>query len=345
MNLCLQCKTAEIKKGKKFCSSKCYGKWRSENLTGKNNPLFQEKTILTCKTCNKNFITKPCLEAATKYCCKKCAEIGTRKKRTEIICAVCKKSFWVVPSKLKHATVCSANCRNRYRKDSRRAELICTYCKNIYSLPFSSAKTSKFCSKICKDAKARENGEDRNCLHCGKLFHASPNRLKRGKFCSVQCDSDYARAQPEYQIPRRVRWRNCPTTCLHCGKTYFVYNYELKTTKYCSRECLNRSTLNFVSSIEIKLKEELIKKGLLPTAQHQIGKYCIDLAFLDEKLAVECDGDYWHNLPAAKEKDARKDKFLNEKGWQVLRLKEHEINGDVESCAIKVCKVLYTLKN
>lgn len=345
MNLCLQCKTAEIKKGKKFCSSKCYGKWRSENLTGKNNPLFQEKTILTCKTCNKNFITKPCLEAATKYCCKKCAEIGTRKKRTEIICAVCKKSFWVVPSKLKHATVCSANCRNRYRKDSRRAELICTYCKNIYSLPFSSAKTSKFCSKICKDAKARENGEDRNCLHCGKLFHASPNRLKRGKFCSVQCDSDYARAQPEYQIPRRVRWRNCPTTCLHCGKTYFVYNYELKTTKYCSRECLNRSTLNFVSSIEKTMKAKLEEKGYYPIDQYKLGKYTIDLAFPDQKLAVECDGDYWHNLPAAKEKDARKDKFLNEKGWQVLRLKEHEINGDVESCAIKVCKVLYTLKN
>lgn len=41
---------------------------------------------------------------------------------------------------------------------------------------------------------------------------------------------------------------------------------------------------------------------------------------------IECDGEYWHNQPGAREKDAQRDASLNSIGIQVLRFTGREIN-------------------
>jgi len=50
------------------------------------------------------------------------------------------------------------------------------------------------------------------------------------------------------------------------------------------------------------------------------------------RLVVECDGDYWHNLPGAKWKDMRRDATLRKRGIEVLRLTEHDINSNLRGC-------------
>jgi len=57
-----------------FCDQKCYGKWRSENLTGENNARFVEKIKDNCPNCNKIVERYPChtLTYNNKFCNPEC---------------------------------------------------------------------------------------------------------------------------------------------------------------------------------------------------------------------------------------------------------------------------------
>jgi len=86
-----------------------------------------------------------------------------------------------------------------------------------------------------------------------------------------------------------------------------------------------------------------------------------DFAFPRKRVAVFCDGDFWHgykfgNNPRLNIKDNRRfwlnkitkniqrDAEVNRKlsleGWRVLRFWEHEIKADARTCAGKVLKVV-----
>jgi hypothetical protein len=53
--------------------------------------------------------------------------------------------------------------------------------------------------------------------------------------------------------------------------------------------------------------------------------YKVDLGFPDEKLAIEADGGTHGTWDNRKEKDLKKDKFLKDLGWKVLRYSNREI--------------------
>jgi very-short-patch-repair endonuclease len=51
-----------------------------------------------------------------------------------------------------------------------------------------------------------------------------------------------------------------------------------------------------------------------------LGRYSIDFAINDRKIALEIDGQQ-HRFPDRVESDARKDTLLMENGWRVFRIK------------------------
>ena len=53
--------------------------------------------------------------------------------------------------------------------------------------------------------------------------------------------------------------------------------------------------------------------------QFPMGPYRVDFAIPELKLAIECDGDQWHNLPDDKARDAKKDMTLARFGWTTVR--------------------------
>lgn len=100
------------------------------------------------------------------------------------------------------------------------------------------------------------------------------------------------------------------------------------------------------TKIELKVQDELSSREYAYYKHYPIVGQP-DIAFLDQKIAVFCDGDAVHGFPEQfkpedkncfgtpiKEKWAR-DKFVNEElqklGWLVLRYWEHEINDNVEA--------------
>ncbi len=77
---------------------------------------------------------------------------------------------------------------------------------------------------------------------------------------------------------------------------------------------------------------------VLPTGSKYSGyptNYKLDLADPDLKLAVEIDGGS-HKSLKVKEADARKEEFLNERGWTVLRFSNEAVRGDLTTCALTV---------
>jgi len=66
------------------------------------------------------------------------------------------------------------------------------------------------------------------------------------------------------------------------------------------------------------------------------GLYVVDALIPGAKIVVECDGDYWHTLPGAPERDKRKDKYLKARHYHVLRFHESELKTDVKACVDRI---------
>ena len=88
-----------------------------------------------------------------------------------------------------------------------------------------------------------------------------------------------------------------------------------------------------------------------------------DIAFPSKRIAIFVDGDFWHGWNWKKLKPKLKNEYwvnkiirnmqrdkkinrqLSNAGWKVLRLWEHDIIADIDSCAQKIEKLYGGFKN
>lgn len=105
-----------------------------------------------------------------------------------------------------------------------------------------------------------------------------------------------------------------------------------------NRECLRYQLLSYVanpiqeenesnrmlceSEFEKSVFDAITVKGYKVIPQYQVNGYRIDLVVVGEKtrLAVECDGDYWHTSPEDTERDFQREKILQRAGWRFWRI-------------------------
>ena len=76
-----------------------------------------------------------------------------------------------------------------------------------------------------------------------------------------------------------------------------------------------------------------IEKHSIPLEYVGDGKFFImefnpDFVNKNMKIVVEVFGDYWHNLPQVKKRDARKLKIFEQNGWQMIIIWEHELKNE-----------------
>ena len=89
------------------------------------------------------------------------------------------------------------------------------------------------------------------------------------------------------------------------------------------------------TSIEVKMMELLDILGIEYLFQFPVEKYAVpDFYIPSKKLAIFCDGCYWHGCPdhyptrtEKIEKDNRQSTRLREMGYEVLRFWEHDIKN------------------
>lgn len=85
------------------------------------------------------------------------------------------------------------------------------------------------------------------------------------------------------------------------------------------------------SPIERKLFNALTYNGYSVSCQVRCGRYRIDLALPPQQIAIECDGKAYHSSPSQKAHDRKKDRYLRDNGWQVLRFTGSQINGNLKA--------------
>lgn len=73
------------------------------------------------------------------------------------------------------------------------------------------------------------------------------------------------------------------------------------------------------SPIERKLYQALVFNGYAPQTQTPCGRYRIDITLPAQRIAIECDGKAYHSSTAQRAHDRKKDKYLKDNGWRVLR--------------------------
>lgn len=104
------------------------------------------------------------------------------------------------------------------------------------------------------------------------------------------------------------------------------------------------------TSIEVALQGELDGRSVFYEKHVPVCGVCQpDIVFIDEKIAVFADGNYWHSKDFKDglvwERDRRQDRVLRESGWRVLRFWESEINDDVSRCVDIVEGVINCIVN
>lgn len=117
-----------------------------------------------------------------------------------------------------------------------------------------------------------------------------------------------------------------------------------------TREKIRVARLNQVfptkdSSIEIMLQDAL-KEARLGFVTHYPVTGQPDIAFPDERVAIFCDGCYWHGCPICgfdnprPHRDKEVTSTLENEGWKVLRFWGHEIRGEIGGCLNQIKQVM-----
>jgi len=151
-----------------------------------------------------------------------------------------------------------------------------------------------------------------SCPICGKEFKRGGSRSTK-KFCSDKCS-------------RKSRK----------GITYIEQYGEEKSFEIIAKfvETMCAKGMFYVSKPHRMLKDAMIENGLyvgFETSQ-QILYFEIDELNKSKKIAIEVDGDYWHNLPKKIIADKRKNTYLINRGYRILRFWEHEIYNELDKC-------------
>lgn len=99
------------------------------------------------------------------------------------------------------------------------------------------------------------------------------------------------------------------------------------------------------SPIELRFFVFAIHKipGLHP--QIVVDSYRVDLAIPEKKVAIELDGHEFHKSREQRTYDAKRERYLQRQGWQVIRFKGTEIHKDVLGCIDEAIEIINKMPN
>ncbi|WP_190823271.1 AAA domain-containing protein [Saccharopolyspora pogona] len=86
----------------------------------------------------------------------------------------------------------------------------------------------------------------------------------------------------------------------------------------------------FDSLFEQRVFLEIKKRGYHVVPQYPVGSRRLDLVVVGDRgrLAVECDGHFWHVNPQQQDNDARRDRELARMRWTTIRIRESEFTAN-----------------
>lgn len=200
-----------------FCSMKCLGKWRSENLRGENCPTWRGGEVaVKCDNCGKITSKTPKLIERNKhnFCSRECF-VKFRCEGQEVKCGYCGRTIYRSPSRLDvRNQFCSQECKATWQIEHLIGEgnprwsggdvtVECDYCGKEFTVNRAKKESFDihFCSRNCYGRWISENKSGENspiykqreikCDYCGKEFKRQPSEIHSVNFCSRDCHSKW----------------------------------------------------------------------------------------------------------------------------------------------------------
>lgn len=208
-------------------------------------------------------------------------------------------------------------------------------------------KLEFYCSRKCADKVHSEKMKGvNNPNYEGKWHGESPSEwsVEKRKI-AVEKMRETVLRNGSNKGENNGRWAGGFTVfdCVICGiktkkrpyVTRLIKSGEQKPTcsEGCTLKLARRNIKQERTSIEVKMAEELQKRDIDYIEQYNLGdKFRLDFLLPEYGIVIECDGDYWHNLPEVKTRDKSKNAYIKACGYSLCRFWESEINESVESC-------------
>jgi len=143
----------------------------------------------------------------------------------------------------------------------------------------------------------------------------------------------------ESKVKRKEKKKEINNRCLDCGK---LIKPGSDRCRHCDR-MVHGDGRTYNTSIELKIKAELERLSIKFIQQYQYNpnnaNHSADFYLPDYNIIVECDGNFWHNLPGRKIRDAKKNEYYKEHGFTLYRFWEHEINKSAADCISRISEI------
>jgi len=162
--------------------------------------------------------------------------------------------------------------------------------------------------------KRNKKQSEKKCKYCSGIFS---NGYSLGAHV-VHCNLNPNKPRTSERISKSLQGKKIPTdTKLKISKKMIIAHSEGRAWNIGKSRWNNEKSYPeiFFSNV---IKNEFENKDYI--SEYPVGIFSIDFAWPSIKKAIEIDGDQHEKIEGYKDRDSRKDKFLNEKGWEVLRI-------------------------
>ena len=202
-------------------------------------------------------------------------------KKVERECPQCHKIFICADGGKESKTTCSCICSNLYFVESRK-----------------SKDRDKKISEALIDINSKRNPiQQAKCKQCDNIFDIKG----KVKFCSRICANIFIRNDEQAKANHLKAVRD-----------------RVKRGEHPGWKVRSGATPSFPEKVTMEILEELQVSNI--TREHRAGRWYIDFADLDRKIALEIDGSQ-HDLPQQKASDEKKDEYLKQDGWAIFRIR------------------------
>lgn len=153
-------------------------------------------------------------------------------------------------------------------------------------------------------------------------------------------EPDHPRAEAAYVAYRMGRPLPLPAPVRNVPPRRVTFAFTTLRRLFASRDLLGVLGIPPIEGIMAKALAAARVPALreFTVAGGTLGRFRLDFAVFCRRgaVAVECDGEVWHDRPAQRARDGRKDAALGRLGWNVVRLAEADILADARACARRV---------
>ncbi|KKR10229.1 MAG: hypothetical protein UT38_C0014G0003 [Microgenomates group bacterium GW2011_GWA2_39_19] len=239
------------------------------------------------------------------------------KVRALLKCNFCNKPFFKMPCLVRKTNYCSLDC---YWTGTNRSEYkVCKRCGQEFRVSQVLIKKGYgfYCSKECWFGLFENARKKLICRQCGKAFIVTKAVFKKGpKYCSKTCKDDFNRD-------------HVTKICRNCKKEFKLPRSDVNRGRgsFCTWECYKHFDGETYIEKTVRLELEKIKIPFIQEAK--FARFHADFYLPDKKTIIECDGEYWHAQEKIKKRDLRKEEFLKDQGYKIIRFSGQEINRGI----------------